>query len=139
MSLLTRQGRFTVKAFASVPALADLPEIQQEPCSASDISSFQSTFGSIIDLNEGCILTKSVKYTHQLIHWVNAAHDGDPIEVVSRKLIHYRGLFTATAKCYLFQEYLIEYDLQIIPYERFSLNDPCNLTYRKSKDYAQPE
>lgn len=139
MSLLTRQGRITVKAFASVPALANLPEIQQEPCSVSDISSVQSTGGGIIDLNEGCIVTKSVKYTHQLIHWVNAVRDEDPNEIVSRTLIQYRGLFTAIAKCYPFQEFLIEYDLRIIPYKDFSLSDACNLTYRKSKDYPQPE
>jgi hypothetical protein len=86
MSLLTREGRITVKAFASVPALADLPEIQQEPGSVSNISSFQGTSG-YIDLAEGCILTKSIKYTHQLTHWVNAAHSGDPKEVISRRLI----------------------------------------------------
>jgi hypothetical protein len=80
------EDRITVKAFASVPTLADLPEIQQQPGSVSNISSFQGTGGGI-DLGEGCILTKSVKYTHQLAHWVNAAHGGDPSDVVSRKLI----------------------------------------------------
>jgi hypothetical protein len=84
MSLLTREGRITVKAFASVPALVDLPEIQQAPGSVSDVSSLQGT-GGAIDLAEGCILTKSVKYTHQLVHWVDAVCSGDPGEIVSRK------------------------------------------------------
>lgn len=86
MSLLTREGRITLKAFASVPPLADLPEIQQAPGSVSNLSSIQSA-DDRIDLAEGCILTKSVKYTHQLVHWVNAVHSGDPGDVVSRKLI----------------------------------------------------
>jgi hypothetical protein len=87
MSLLTHEGRITFKTFASAPALADLPEIQQQPGTVSDISSLQGGHNSVIDLAEGCILTKSVKYTHQLTHWVNVVHSGDPREVVSRKLI----------------------------------------------------
>jgi hypothetical protein len=87
MSLLTREGRISVKAFAAVPTLADLPKIQQEPCSVSDVSSFRRAEG-LVDLAEGCFLTKSVKYTHQLVHWVNAARSEDPDElVVSEKLI----------------------------------------------------
>ena len=36
----------------------------------------------------GAILTKSVKYTHELAHWVNAVRDPErnPKDVVSRKL-----------------------------------------------------
>jgi len=86
MSLITHEGRITVKTFAAAHTLADLPEIEQHPCSVSDISSVQVDGGSI-DLAEGCLLTKSVKYTHQLVHWVNAARSGDSREVVSRKLI----------------------------------------------------
>jgi len=86
MSLLTREGRITVRAFAAVPTLVDLPEIQQAPGSVSNVSSFRGA-GGRVDLAEGCILTKSVKYTHQLVHWVNAACRGDPGEVVSKKLI----------------------------------------------------
>jgi hypothetical protein len=86
MSLLTREGRITFKTFALVTTLANLPEIQQQPGTVSNISSLQGA-DNRIDLAEGCILTKSVKYTHQLAHWVNAVHSGDPKEVVSRKLI----------------------------------------------------
>lgn len=82
MTPLMHEGHVTIKGFASVPALAGLPKIQQEACSVSRISSFQGD-GSNIDLAEGCVLTKSVKYTHQLVHWVDAAHGGDPREVVS--------------------------------------------------------
>jgi hypothetical protein len=84
MSLLTHEGRLTVKAFASVPALADLPEIQQQPGSVSNVSSLPAPSTTRINLAEGCILTKSVKYTHQLTHWVNGVHSGDSSEVVSR-------------------------------------------------------
>jgi hypothetical protein len=86
MSLLTHEGRITVKPFAQVPALGNLSEIQQAPGIVTNVSSLSGTDASI-DLAEGCILTKSVKYTHQLIHWVNVVHSGDPKEVVSRKLI----------------------------------------------------
>jgi hypothetical protein len=89
MSLLTPEGRITVRPFAWVPSLADLHEIQQEPCSISDVSSVSVTDGPI-DLAEGCMLTKSVKYTHQLTHWVKTACSGDAAdakELVSRKLI----------------------------------------------------
>ena len=84
MAMLTREGRITIKAFAPVPALAGLPEIQQAPCSVSNSeSSFRGADGRV-DLAEGCILTKSVNYTHQLVHWVNAVCSGDPGYIVSR-------------------------------------------------------
>ena len=89
MSLLTHEDHITVKEFASVPSLADLPEIQQEAGSNSNLSSLQEQqdTGASLDLAEGCFLTKSVKYTHQLVYWINAVHSGDPREVVSRKQI----------------------------------------------------
>jgi hypothetical protein len=86
MSPLTRKGRITAKAFASVPALAGLPAIQKQPGSVSNTSSLAGpdTAGGLIDLAEGCMLTKSVKYTHQLTYWVKAAHIEDSSELVSR-------------------------------------------------------
>jgi hypothetical protein len=83
---VTRKGHVKVRAFAAVPTLADLPEILQEPGSASNVSSFRGADGRV-DLAEGYILTKSVKYTHRVVHWVNAVCSGDPVEAVSRKLI----------------------------------------------------
>ena len=85
MSLVTPQGRITVKPFAAVPALLNLDEIQRQPRSVSQISSFQGDNDGV-DLAEGCMLTKSVKYTHQLAHWVNAVGSGDLSEVVSINL-----------------------------------------------------
>jgi hypothetical protein len=82
MSLVTGQHRITVKKFAAVPALLDLDEIQRQPASVSQVSSFRGANDGV-DLAEGCMLTKSVKYTHQLTHWVNAVRGGDPSEVVS--------------------------------------------------------
>ena len=38
MSLLTRKGRITVKKFAAVPTLADLPETQQDSEDTDSIS-----------------------------------------------------------------------------------------------------
>ena len=75
-----------MEPFAQIPALGNLPELQQAPGTVTNVSSLSGTDASI-DLAEGCILTKSVKYTHQLIHWVKAVHSGDSREIVSRKLI----------------------------------------------------
>lgn len=87
MSLLTRGGRITVKAFAAVPALADLPEIQQDTDSVSDTMSTFEGADSIVNLAEGCFLTKSLKYTHQLAQWVNYPRSRDPAKLVSTELI----------------------------------------------------
>ena len=66
MSLLTKSGHISVKPFAKVPALGDLPEIQPAEGSVSNVSARRGTDGGV-DLAEGCIITKSVKYTHQLL------------------------------------------------------------------------
>jgi len=131
--MFTREGRITLKTFASVPTLADLPEIKQQLGSVSDVSSLRGADNYGIDLAEGCVLTKSVKYTHQLVHWVHPVHSGDPREVVSRKLI---GAYSPQLLNYLLQEHFIEFDLGIIPFEYFSLDDSCNLAYRTSEEYA---
>lgn len=82
MSLVKKDGRISVKQFAVVPPLLDLPAIQRDPASAS-VSSFQGPEGGV-DLAEGCIVTKFVRYTHQLAHMVNAVRSGDSGDVVSR-------------------------------------------------------
>ena len=74
MSLLTREDRISVKPFARVPALLDLPAIQRAPASVSDVSSSRGPAGGV-DLSEGCLITKTIKYTHQLAHWVNAVRN----------------------------------------------------------------
>ncbi|KAF5373332.1 hypothetical protein D9615_007445 [Tricholomella constricta] len=92
MSLLTEEGHLSVKPCAFVPAILNLPEI------------------TTLSLEcVGCMLTKSVKYTHQLSQFISALHRGDPQPVED-----------VIAKLY------------IVPYDNFTLNDPCNLTYRKS-------
>ncbi|KAK2464686.1 hypothetical protein APHAL10511_003262 [Amanita phalloides] len=108
MSLLTKKDRISVKPFARIPALLDLPPIQRASASVSNVSSFRETGGGV-DLSEGCLLTKSVKYTHQLAHWVNAVRDksADPSSI----------------------EEVISRQLRIVPSENFTLNDPCNLAY----------
>lgn len=82
MSLLTQSGHISVKPFAKVPALGDLPEIQPAEGSVSNVSPRPGINGGV-DLAEGCIITRSIKYTHQLAHWVNAVRNGDPTEIVS--------------------------------------------------------
>lgn len=85
MSLITKYSRISVKPFAAVPALGDLPEIQRPSATVSNLSSARG-IGEGVDLAEGCILTKSIKFTHQLAHWVNAVRGGDARAVVSRYL-----------------------------------------------------
>ncbi|KAH9961705.1 hypothetical protein BGW80DRAFT_1357980 [Lactifluus volemus] len=63
MSLITKQDRISVRQFAAVPALVGLPEITRS-------ARFLSTS---IELEEGCMVTKLVKYTHRV---------GDPGDVV---------------------------------------------------------
>jgi hypothetical protein len=81
--MLTKDHRLTVKQFAAVPGLLNLPAIQRAPASVSNEPSFRGVDGGV-DLSEGCLVTKSIKYTHQLAHWVNAVRNGDPSEVVGR-------------------------------------------------------
>ena len=83
MSLLTNDSRLSVKPFAAVPALLDLPEIHRQPASVSNVSS-RSSVCSDVDLEKGCLVTKSVKYTHQVAHLVNAVRFGDPVPNVSQ-------------------------------------------------------
>ncbi|KAF8899777.1 hypothetical protein CPB84DRAFT_1680960 [Gymnopilus junonius] len=100
----------SVKAFAKVPAVLDLPEILRDPASASNVSSRHESIRNGVDLSEGCMLTKSVKYSHQLAHFVNAVNRGDPGPIVE----------------------VLKLDLKIIPYEPFTLEDPCNCAYLES-------
>jgi hypothetical protein len=86
MSLVTPEGRFTVKKFAAVPSLLDQPAIQRPSPTVSNVSSLRGPDGGV-DLAEGCLVTKTVKYTHQLAHWVNAVRNGDPTEIVSTQFL----------------------------------------------------
>ena len=86
MSPLSRQGRISVKPFASVPPLGDLPPIQRAQASVSNVSSHRGVEDGV-DLSEGCFVTKTLKYTHQLSHWVNAVRNEDPGPIASFNLI----------------------------------------------------
>ncbi|KAF8801382.1 hypothetical protein BYT27DRAFT_7115088, partial [Phlegmacium glaucopus] len=112
--VLTEENRLLVKPFAAVPALLDLPEIQRQPASVSNVSSRLSSMRGSVDLEEGCLITKVVKYVHQLAHMVNAVRSGDlqPVQDV------------------------LELDLKVIPYEGFTLDDPCNLALLESFVYT---
>jgi hypothetical protein len=81
MSLLTKTQRISVPQFASVPLLGDLPTIQRAPASVSNVSTRE---GVDVDLaEEGCMVTKCIKYTHQLAYWIDVVDKGDPSIVVS--------------------------------------------------------
>jgi hypothetical protein len=131
MSLITKD-RLSVKPFGAVPALLDLPEIQREPASVSNVSSRLSSLRGGVHLEEGCLVTKSVKYAHQLAHMVNAVRSRDPEPVVSQK---FREIPPQVLKLFPFQEDLVD-SLGVISYERFSLDDPCNLVFRESEGSA---
>jgi hypothetical protein len=130
-SLLTKEHRLTAKQFASVPALLDLPEIQRVPASVSNVSSRLSSSGRYgnIELQEGCLITKSVKYTHQLAHMVNAVHSVDPQPVVGQS----SKILQQVLKLFSSQHDILELDLGVIPYAEFTLDDPCNLALCKSE------
>ncbi|KAI0298917.1 hypothetical protein BC826DRAFT_88993 [Russula brevipes] len=109
MSLVTKDNRISLKQFAAVPALAGLPAIMRSPPSVSNVSSFQGPEDGGIDLKEGCMVTKLVKYTHQLMHFINAVRGEDPSAV----------------------EEIID-DLAITPLEDFTLDSLCNLVFLES-------
>ncbi|KAH9975300.1 hypothetical protein BGW80DRAFT_1296329 [Lactifluus volemus] len=99
MSLITKQDRISVRQFAAVPSLVGLPEITRSARSLS----------TSIELEEGCMVTKLVKYTHRVVYFVKNACDGDPGDV----------------------ENIIK-DLAIVPFTNFTLDKPCNLAFLES-------
>ncbi|RDB28945.1 hypothetical protein Hypma_016031 [Hypsizygus marmoreus] len=111
MSLITKQNRVSTKPFATIPSLLQLPAISRPPASASG-SDVSSRLGPDefrdIDLSEGCLVTKTVKYTHRLIAWVDCGCSGDTTAV----------------------EDLID-DLEICRYE-FKINTQGNLSFLES-------
>lgn len=86
MSLITRDNRITVKQCAYIPAIGDLPSIKRAPPSVSNASSRSGSrgIGAGVKLMEGCMVTKTIKYTHQLAYFVSAVRSGGPTPVVSR-------------------------------------------------------
>ena len=88
MSLVTKENRISARPFAAVPPLLDLPALTRPDPSVSSVSSFQGACPKV-DPDEGCLLTKTVKYTHQLTRMVDAAHSEDSTSVVSRRY-HWR-------------------------------------------------
>ena len=133
MSLLTEEHRLSVKPFAAVQALLDLPEIKRGPASVSNVSSRLLSICGSVNLEEGCLITKSVKYAHQLAHMVNAVRSGDPQPIVNQR---FQEIPPQVLKLFSLQQDLLELDLRVIPYARFTLEDPCNLTLRKSEGRA---
>lgn len=86
MSLLTKLQRISVPQFASVQSLGSLPSIHRASASVSNASTYLR--GAQLDLRgKGCIVTKSVKCTHQLVHWVNTVCSGDNTPIVGNEFI----------------------------------------------------
>ncbi len=89
MSFVTPGRRISVKPFAKVPALEtfNLPAILRgDGSSVRDVSSLRGSVNEGVDLNEGCLVTKTIRLSHQLVHWVNAVRkpNGDRDAVVRR-------------------------------------------------------
>jgi hypothetical protein len=133
MSLVTKDNRISVKQFAAIPALAGLPAITRSAPSVSGVSSFQGPEDSGVNLNEGCMVTKVIKYTHQLGQFVNAVRGEDPSIVVSR-LSSQKWLPGLIAE--LPQEKIID-DLAITGLEDFTLNHRSNLAFCEFKRCVQ--
>jgi hypothetical protein len=128
MSLITKQDRISVRQFAPVPALVGLPEITRSAQPLSTSTSLQGPECELevdLELEEGCMVTKLVKYTHRVVYFIKNTSKGDPVEVVSR---------LSARKCCLAaespQENIIK-DLDIVPFVNFALDQPCNLAFRK--------
>ncbi len=88
MSFVTK-GRLSVNRFAKVPALGKVnlpPILRDDSSSAGDVSSLRGSVNEGVDLTEGCLVTKTIRYSHQLAHWVNTARkqSGNPEAVVRR-------------------------------------------------------
>jgi len=91
MWLRKEDNRITVKPYAripplKVPPLADLPFVDLPPIMRGDPSDSNITITSQrvsaneeVDLSEGCLVTKSIKYTNQLTHWVHAVRNNDVV------------------------------------------------------------
>jgi hypothetical protein len=90
MSLVTKQGRISVKPFAKVPPLGGLSGIPPSSPTVSNACSDASSNHGVVEgvdiLSEGCLVTKTLKYTHQLVHWISPIEKGDSEEVVSGSL-----------------------------------------------------
>lgn len=126
MSPISSRGRLSVRPFASVPSLADLPPIQRAQASVSDASSLPGVEGCI-DLSEGCFVTKTTKYIHLLTHWVDATRDEDIELVVCFNLIE--GSWFLTDSLFLQQDFVDE--VLCITVAEFTLDTPCYLVFRK--------
>ena len=133
MSLLMKDGRISSKPFAAVPALLNVPAIIRSGSSVSNVSSFRGIGGGA-DLAEGCFVTKSIRYSHQLAHMLGAVRKRDPKPVVSRDIISVTSL-----NLFSLQEAVVD-RLKIVPsyLGNFTLDSLCNLVYRKSvRKYIQ--
>jgi hypothetical protein len=77
MAILTtrKSERITLKRFPRIHELLELPPIERP---GSDVP----TSGGIT-LSEGCLITKGVKYTHDLTRWVNVTR-GDAAVIVRK-------------------------------------------------------
>ncbi len=89
MSFVTKDQRVSVNRFAKVPALEkfNLPAIlRDDSSSVRDASPLEGPVpvNQQMDLTEGCLVTKTVRLSHQLAHWVNTTRErsGNPDAVV---------------------------------------------------------
>lgn len=95
MSILTTDdNRISVARFSKIPGLQGLPDIERPTASVagSAASSAHSQTDSVIDRDEPCFITKSILYTHEQAHWINAERSDkrgsfDVVGVVPHRVI----------------------------------------------------
>lgn len=71
--------------------LDSLPAIHRPLPSVSNVSSRRGIEDGV-DLAEGCLVTKTIKYAHQLTHWINAVQNDDDPELIASIKIHHRPM-----------------------------------------------
>ena len=76
MTLFTDAGppRLSVGPFSRIPGIIGLEDIKRTAASISGsaASSSHSFSDSVIDRAEPCLVTGSILYTHERVHWINA-------------------------------------------------------------------
>ncbi|CAA7269271.1 unnamed protein product [Cyclocybe aegerita] len=91
MSIFNSRNCLSVAPFSNLPAIYTLPAISRASASVagSIFASVKSATYDVISRDERCLITKSISYTHERAHWVNAARsDADRKEEVEEFLVN---------------------------------------------------
>ena len=83
MALVSKKGFITTNNFAAFPSMSTLNletlEINDGSTPKASAASRFALAGTqdILPIVEGCFITKTVKYTHELVNWINAEQSPD--------------------------------------------------------------